>query len=111
MTKREPISSPNEVELGMDVFHEKIYNGNECMKVVGIRYEQVELEGDYSGGTHLITQKDWMPIEGLFRLHKVCGNHENGKSCPLPNVHCRFPDCEPYLTSTHHYENGVKIEH
>lgn len=31
MTKKEPLLRP---ELGMNVFHEKIYDGNECMKVV-----------------------------------------------------------------------------
>ena len=95
----------------MNAFHESIYHGKECMKVVGIREKEVELEGDYSGGTHAICQKDWLPIEGLFRLRKVCTNCENGKTCPLPNVHCAYPDCEPYLTSDHHYENGVKTEH
>ena len=95
----------------MNVFHEKIYDGEECMKVVGIREKEVELEGDYSGGTYNVCQKEWFPIEGLFRLRKVCSNHEDGKTCPLPNVHCTYPNCEPYLSSDHHYENGTKIEH
>jgi len=107
-TKREPLLQP---QLGMDVFHEKIYDGKECMKVVGIRVGEVELEGDYSGGTHNVIQKDWLPIKGLFRLRKVCENGSKPNGCPLPNIHCGYPDCEPYLTSDHHYENGVKINH
>lgn len=108
MTKRESLLHP---QLGMNVFHETIYDGNECMKVVGIRYEEVELEGDYSGGTHNVIQKEWFPIKGLFRLRKVCREVEEHGSCQLHNIHCGFPDCEPYLTSGHHYENGTKIIH
>ena len=108
MTKRELLSRP---ELGMKVFHETIYNGNECMTVVGIRKEEVELEGDYSGGTHSVIQKDWLPIKGLFRLRKVCREIVEHGSCQLRNIHCGYPNCEPYLTSDHHYENGVKIEY
>lgn len=106
MTRKEQVTKP---ELGMNVFHELIYHGRECMKVVGIRETEVELEGDYSGGTNNVSQKDWLPIKGLFRLRKVCINHEDGKACPLPNVHCTYPNCEPYLTSDHYYVNGVKI--
>ena len=36
------------------------------MKVVGIREKEVELEGDYSGGTHAVCQKDWLPLEGVL---------------------------------------------
>ena len=109
MTKSEPLLDP---ELGMKVFHENIYNGHECMEVVGVRKKEVELEGDYSGGTQpYIIGKEWFPIDGLFQLRKVCPQHESGEPCPLPNVHCGYPDCEPYLTSDHHYENGIKIVH
>lgn len=54
MTKKEEVLNP---ELGMQVFHENIYNGKELMEVVGIRETEVELEGDYSGGTHAVKQK------------------------------------------------------
>ena len=36
------------------------------MKIVGIRENEVELEGDYSGGTHNVCQTDWLPIEGVL---------------------------------------------
>jgi hypothetical protein len=108
MTKKESLLKP---ELGMQVFHETLYNGKECMKIVGIRYDEVELEGDYSGGTHNLIQKDWLPIKGLFRLRKVCNQVVEHGSCQLHNIHCNYPNCEPYLTSDHHYEKGVKIEH
>lgn len=107
MTKKEPLDKP---ELGMLVFHEKIYDGKECMKVVGIRYDQVELEGDYSGGMHNVVERDWLPINGLFRLRKKCSNAACQRG-EVHNLHCSYPDCEPYLTSDHHYENGIKIDH
>lgn len=94
MTKKEEVLKP---ELGMRVYHEKIYNGNEKMTIVGIRMTEVELEGDWSGGTHPVIQKDWMPIKGLFRLRKVCEQQEKFGTCTLPNVHCGYPGCEPYV--------------
>jgi hypothetical protein len=108
MTKREPLKQP---ALGMKVFHEEIYNGKECMTIVGIRYDEVELEGDYSGGTHHTVGKSWFPITGLFRLRKVCTQVVEHGDCPLHNIHCSYPNCEPYLTSDSHYNNGVKINH
>lgn len=108
MTKLEPVLKP---ELDMLVFHYEIYHGKECMKIVGIRKNEVELEGDYSGGTHLTIGKEWFSINGLFRLRKVCNQVEKYGDCQLPNVHCSYPSCEPYLTSDHCYENGIKINH
>ena len=29
-------------------------------KIVGIRKDQVEIEGDFSGGTHNVRQRDWV---------------------------------------------------
>lgn len=94
MTKKELVNEP---ELGMMVFHEKIYNGNELMEVVGIRKTEVELKGDYSGGTHNVSQTDWLPIEGTFRLKKVCEQIEKFGTCTLHNLHCASPNCEPYI--------------
>lgn len=95
--KREPVVS---VHLGMRCFHDSIYDGKELMEVVGIRKDSVELQGDYSGGTHKVCQKDWHPIEGLFRLRKACPQSiANGGDCGLPNVHCGYPNCSPYVES------------
>ncbi len=38
------------------------YNHGEVFTVVGIREHELELEGDWSGGTHNVSQKDWVPI-------------------------------------------------
>jgi hypothetical protein len=54
------------LELKQTVFHRDIYDGKEPMKVVGIRETEVELEGDYSGGTHNVCQKSWHSIDGVI---------------------------------------------
>ncbi len=94
MTRKEEVMLP---ELDMEVFHEDIYNGKERMKVVGIRKAEVELEGDYSGGTHNVVQKDWLPLKGLFRLREVCPEKAKPEGCQLHNLHCGYPNCEPYV--------------
>jgi len=83
-----------EFELGQKVYHRAIYNGKELMEIVGIRKNEVELEGDYSGGTHNVCQKSWMPVDGvLLPERKICKEKING-SCPHHNIHCAFPKCE-----------------
>lgn len=59
----------DQLKLNMIVYHEKVYNGREELKIVGIRECEVEVEGDFSGGTHQIHQKTWLPIKGLS-LHR-----------------------------------------
>jgi hypothetical protein len=55
----------DKIELGVTVYHKDVYWGREPMKIVGIREHEIELEGDWSGGTHNVCQKGWMPIEGI----------------------------------------------
>lgn len=58
--------------LGRIVWHKDIYNGKEHMKIVGLRPNLVELEGDYSGGTNNVCQSSWMPMAGvLFEENKT----------------------------------------
>ena len=54
-----------EIKIGDKVYHREIYNGRELMEVVGLRRNQVELRGDFSGGTHNVIQDSWMPIDGV----------------------------------------------
>lgn len=54
-----------DIKLGMFVYHINLYDGHERMKVIGIREKQIELEGDYSGGTHNVCQSDWESREGI----------------------------------------------
>jgi hypothetical protein len=41
------------------VYVKELYEGREPFKIVGIRQNQVELEGDYSGGTHNSVGVQW----------------------------------------------------
>lgn len=59
----------NNLKIGQIVYHDDIYWGRQEMKIVGIRETQVELEGDWSGGTHNTIGRIWYPIKGL-RLNK-----------------------------------------
>ena len=63
---KQHIQNRKQLDFDMTVYHTKIYNGEEPMKVVGIRKDQVELEGDWSGGTHNVCQKDWMSLDGVL---------------------------------------------
>lgn len=36
--------------------------------MVGITEDKLLLEGDYSGGTHNVCQRDWLPIKGTSRI-------------------------------------------
>ncbi len=93
--KKEQVITP---ALGMLVFHEDICNGKEIFAVVGIHETEVELENFYSRDKPKL--KGWLPIQGVFRLRKICEQHEGGKSCSLPNVHCAYPNCEPYINAS-----------
>lgn len=54
-----------EYKLGNYVYHKDVYDYRESLKIVGIREKELELEGDYSGGTHNTIEKSWLSIEGV----------------------------------------------
>jgi hypothetical protein len=66
-----------EFKLGQTVYHRDIYDHGEPLKIVGVRECELELEGDYSGGTHGTIQKQWMPISGVSRIR----DHKYKKEC------------------------------
>lgn len=51
--------------LGQTVYHKDVYNFKEPLKVIGIRVTELELEGDYSGGTGCAVGAVWLPISGV----------------------------------------------
>ena len=51
--------------LGQIVYHKDVYNYQEPLKVVGIMEDELLLEGDYSGGTHNVCQRDWLSIKDI----------------------------------------------
>lgn len=58
-----------EYKLKEVVYHENVYGYKEPLTVVGIREKELELEGDYSGGTNNVTQREWQPISGVSRIY------------------------------------------
>ena len=64
-------------KIGQFVYHRDVYDHREQLKIVGIRETELELEGDYSGGTHGVTQKQWMPIKGVSRIR----DHKYKRGC------------------------------
>lgn len=74
-----------DLKLGMIVRHIDLFNGQEPFEIVGIRKTEVELLGDYSGGTHSVKQKSWMSISGLLF-------EENGETVKSSKIKC--PKCK-----------------
>jgi len=70
------------------VYVEGLYDGKEPFKIVGIRENQIELEGDFSGGTHNVTQKDWFSDEKCFVISTVCPEQLKPNGCQVHNIHC-----------------------
>lgn len=55
--------------IGQTVYHRSVYEHKEPLKVVGITEDKLLLEGDYSGGTHNVCQRDWLPIKGTSLIY------------------------------------------
>lgn len=70
------------------VYVERIYYGHEPFKIVGIRENQVELEGDFSGGTHNVTQRDWFNDDECFLISEVCEEQLKPNGCQIHNIYC-----------------------
>ena len=64
-------------ELGQTVYHRSVYEHKESLKIVGILEDKLLLEGDFSGGTHNVVQRDWLPIKGVSRIY----NHKYKQEC------------------------------
>lgn len=62
------MSKSNSFKIGEIVYHRSIYEHEEPLKVVGILEDKLLLEGDYSGGTHNVIQRSWLPIKGTSRI-------------------------------------------
>ena len=72
MTHKDSKNIMEKIQINDFVVHPEIYYGNEVFRVVGIRTEpdEVELEGDWSGGTHNVCQRGWYKIEGIKIVEK-----------------------------------------
>ena len=70
------------------VYVTNIYNGHEPFKIVGIREGEIEIDGDFSGGTHNISQKDWVKDEDVFVVKNICKEQLKATGCQIHNVNC-----------------------
>lgn len=70
------------------VYVEDLYNGREPFKIVGIRENQVELEGDFSGGIHNVSQRDWFDDHRVFVISTVCEEQLKPNGCQKNDLHC-----------------------
>ena len=76
-SKTNKSSAARDFRIGDMVYHRQVYEHKERLKVVGIKEDELELEGDFSGGTHNVTQRQWLPIKGTSRIY----NHAYKKKC------------------------------
>jgi hypothetical protein len=51
--------------IGQKVYHLDVYDGKEELEIVGIRRTQIELRGDWSGGTNNTIGDCWLPVDGV----------------------------------------------
>lgn len=58
-----------DLKIGMIVYHRDVYNYRESLEIVQLREEEMEVEGDFSGGTHAIRQRSWLPIDGTSLIY------------------------------------------
>lgn len=85
--KKLPVKGHKDLNM-YPVYIEGVYRGREPFKIVGIRENQIELEGDFSGGTHNVCQKDWFDDNRAFVISTVCEEQLKPKGCQKHNLHC-----------------------
>lgn len=95
------MNTPHNFQLGQIVYHRDVYNHKEPLKIVGIREHQLELEGDYSGGTNNVRQQQWLPIKGVSRVYNYAYKEECRKYANTVNqVHRPAPFSNQDITTT-----------
>lgn len=68
-TSEQTSANHNHIRLYDKVTHPELYNGNEVFTVVGIRMHELELRGDWSGGTHNVDQTGWFKRDGVRHFY------------------------------------------
>jgi len=53
-------------KIGDNIYHKDVYDYKEKLQVVGIDIDnqKIKLRGDFSGGTHVFDQTDWLNADG-----------------------------------------------
>ena len=84
--KKLPVKSYKALNM-YPVYIEDLYEGREPFKIVGIRENQVELEGDYSAMNNTIG-KQWFDDDKVFVVTTVCDEQLKPNGCQIHNVNC-----------------------
>lgn len=58
-----------DLKIGMIVYHKDVYNYREPLEIISLTQNEIEVEGDVSGGTHAIKQRSWLPIDGTSLIY------------------------------------------
>lgn len=59
----------NQLRLGQTVYHRLVYQHKEPLKVLGFTENMIFVEGDFSGGTNNVVQRDWLPLKGTSYVY------------------------------------------
>lgn len=103
--KKTPVDSYK--RLGQfPVYIEDVYWGKEPFKIVGIREDEIELQGDWSGGTHNVSQKGWVKDKRCFIISSVCEEQLSELGCQQHNLHC-CGGGKVINEHTHYWENLI----
>jgi hypothetical protein len=73
------VSGCRSFRIGDIVYHRSVYEHNEPLKVVGITEDKLLLEGDFSGGTHNVCQRDCdiLKFKVLGKISEFPNNGDN----------------------------------
>lgn len=63
------MKTTTKIRLYDKIIHPEIYGGKEIFTVVGIRMNELELRGDWSGGTHNVDQIGWFKRDGVINYY------------------------------------------
>lgn len=66
----------NNLKLGQIVYHKDVYDYREPLKIVGLRENEIEVEGDFSGMYNII-QRGTLPLNGTSYIY----NYSYKKRC------------------------------
>lgn len=70
------------------VYSQNFYKGKEPFKIIGIREDQVELQGEFSDGINLIRENRWVNDDIVFVVSTVCEEQSKPNGCQVHNIHC-----------------------
>lgn len=83
--------------FGMECYHDAL-SPETKVKINGMRESHVELISLETGKQlEFLLGDTWFPKSHIYRKRKECENKRATGNCNLPNVHCRWPDCEPFV--------------